>query len=158
MIYVFGLGLLIILLSYWRYLHKRQDPKSYRYSIYLALLITLVALVYLALSGRLLWIVGVFAAWLPWVRHAIAFKAFMKRAKAYRDKFSNSQDQANPQSSKGQLTKKEALDILGLGDDANKDDVLQAHGRLIKRLHPDVEGSDYLASLVNQARDVLIKQ
>lgn len=163
--YVLGLGLLIILLSWWRYLSKRQDPQSYRYSIYLALFITFLALVYLGLSGRLVWIIGVFVAWLPWFRRAIAFHFFLKRARAYQNTQTNkgnghSAGDNNKQTSANSvaMSKQQALDILGLDEGADQDEVKAAYHRLMKRLHPDVEGSDYLSALVNQARDILIKK
>ena len=54
-------------------------------------------------------------------------------------------------------SREEALQILGLNGDPTKEDVIQAHRRLINRLHPDRGGSDFLAARVNQARDILLK-
>ena len=52
----------------------------------------------------------------------------------------------------------EALAILGLEPPASREDIIQAHRQLISRLHPDRGGSTYLASRVNQARDLLLRQ
>jgi hypothetical protein len=52
----------------------------------------------------------------------------------------------------------EAYAILGLGPGATKDAVREAHHRLMKQLHPDHGGSDYLAGKINRARDVLLGQ
>ena len=51
----------------------------------------------------------------------------------------------------------EAMDILGLTGTPNREAVLNAHRKLIHKLHPDRGGSDYLASQVNAARDELLK-
>ncbi len=51
----------------------------------------------------------------------------------------------------------EAYLILGLAPGAGRDDVVAAHRNLMKRLHPDQGGSSYLASRVNEAKDVLLK-
>ncbi len=51
----------------------------------------------------------------------------------------------------------EAYLILGLSPGAARDDVLAAYRNLMKRLHPDQGGTSYLASRVNEAKDVLLK-
>lgn len=54
------------------------------------------------------------------------------------------------------MTEAEALAILGLEAGATREQVIEAHRRLVQRLHPDRGGSDYLAGLLNDARRVLI--
>ncbi len=51
----------------------------------------------------------------------------------------------------------EALQILGLEGQPNKDEIIKAHRRLIQKLHPDRGGNDYLASRVNLAKETLLK-
>jgi hypothetical protein len=53
------------------------------------------------------------------------------------------------------LSRREALEMLGLTDGASRDDIVAAHRRLIQRLHPDRGGSTYLAALLNRAKDLL---
>jgi hypothetical protein len=66
-------------------------------------------------------------------------------------------DHDRPNTSNVEMTRSEALDALGLTDQASRDDVIAAHRRLIQKLHPDRGGSTYLAALLNRAKDVLIK-
>jgi DnaJ-like protein len=53
------------------------------------------------------------------------------------------------------MSRREALEVLGLPEGASKDEVLREYRRLMKRLHPDVGGSSYLATKLNEAREVL---
>jgi len=54
------------------------------------------------------------------------------------------------------VTVDEAYAILGLPPGADAEAVKAAHHRLMKQLHPDHGGSDYLAAKLNRARDVLL--
>ena len=66
------------------------------------------------------------------------------------------QDQSSSHGS-GDITHSEAYHILGLNPHANKADIITAHRRLIRQLHPDRNGGDdRSAARVNRARDVLL--
>ncbi|HZQ01076.1 MAG TPA: molecular chaperone DnaJ [Reyranella sp.] len=56
------------------------------------------------------------------------------------------------------MTREEALAVLGLQAGASDDDIRAAHRRLIQRMHPDVGGSADLAARINRAKDVLLGQ
>ena len=56
----------------------------------------------------------------------------------------------------GTLSEKEAYAILGLEPGADKASIIEAHRRLIQKLHPDRGGSSFLATKINQAKDFLL--
>ena len=57
---------------------------------------------------------------------------------------------------KENMTKKEALEILGLDENASKEEIIKSHQKLIKKNHPDVGGSDWVTKKLNKARDILL--
>lgn len=58
--------------------------------------------------------------------------------------------------SKGGMSHEEALEILGLEGNPDEKEIKTAHKKLMQKLHPDRGGNDFLASLLNRARDHLL--
>ncbi|GLT70091.1 hypothetical protein SLA2020_421900 [Shorea laevis] len=55
------------------------------------------------------------------------------------------------------MTKREAALILGVsGENATPDKVKEAHRKVMVANHPDAGGSHYLASKINEAKDVML--
>lgn len=68
----------------------------------------------------------------------------------------NKQQQPPPRGPRTDMTREEALAVLGLKEGATADEIRAAYRRLIQRMHPDVGGSADLAARINRAKDVLL--
>ncbi|MDO8974659.1 molecular chaperone DnaJ [Reyranella sp.] len=68
----------------------------------------------------------------------------------------NTQQTPPPRGPRTDMTREEALAVLGLAEGASVDDIRAAHRRLIQRMHPDVGGTADLAARINRAKDVLL--
>jgi len=60
-----------------------------------------------------------------------------------------------PPKSNGKMSREEALSILGLMDGATPEEIHAAWKRLMQKVHPDIGGSNRLAQLLSEAKDVL---
>ncbi len=86
-------------------------------------------------------------------------QAFIQRE--FPERWENSQWRDDPQAepaTSGGISVNEAWETLGLVPGSDKDAIIQAHRKLMGRLHPDKGGSTFLASRVNQAKDRLLAE
>lgn len=81
------------------------------------------------------------------------------RAPTWRDGFETDADSGlGGAPASGPMTKEEAYEVLGLSAGATEAEIREAHRRLMKRVHPDTGGSVFLATRINEAKDVLLRR
>ncbi len=73
----------------------------------------------------------------------------------YVDEANQSQQADN---SRATMSIDEAYNILGLDKNVSEEEIIDAHRRLMQKLHPDRGGNDYLAAKINQAKNILLKK
>ncbi len=56
------------------------------------------------------------------------------------------------------MTRTEALKILDVYEGTSEDEIQEAYKRLMLKVHPDNQGSDWMAAKLNQARDLLLNK
>lgn len=135
---------------------KKQPPGNRRKAIWQILAVLLVALlVFLTVTGRIHWVGAVLGSLIalakPLLGLAVQVLPFLKRKPAQ-----------TSSSSTGKMDAAEAAATLGLeqayrDQTLDKDQVVEAHKRLMQKLHPDRGGNDYLASRINAAKEILLK-
>ncbi|HVC56475.1 MAG TPA: DnaJ domain-containing protein [Stellaceae bacterium] len=84
-------------------------------------------------------------------------EAYLDRVRSnWHDEMASEGARSTPPPSAPDVSVEEAYAILGLQPGADAAAITAAHHRLMKQLHPDHGGTDYLATKINRARDVLL--
>ena len=156
--------LIVILLAFWalRWFLRSSPEKIAGYIRRIFYVILVLVLLFFAAAGKLNWLfalLGVFAAVLarflpvlirfaPDLHKLWYFFVASKQGDSRRSGYYKSTDQMNVD---------EAYEILGLKVGASKQEIINAHRKLMQKIHPDRGGNDYLAAQINKAKEVLIK-
>ena len=90
------------------------------------------------------------------VESVALLEAYLDRREADWRNAANRRDGDSAPRNSAVMSREEALEVLGLEEGASPKEIRAAHHRLMKRLHPDQGGTTFLATKVNQAKDVLL--
>lgn len=131
-------GLLVAGLSIYHFILKASAREITAVILSAGTLLVATFLTFLAVTGRLPAVLGAIAALIPIL-------------------LSWWQAEKSNLPSQEEMDLRNALDILGLKDGARKEEIIAAHKKLMKKVHPDQDGSEGLAKSLNQARDLLLK-
>lgn len=136
-----GIGVIMAVLGLYRFLMKAPPREIKTLFLSAAAVGVALAALFMTVTGKLPAAIAILTALWP-----IA-TSYMRMKKT-----------APPPSQNLPLTKAEAYDVLGLKQGAGEEDIRAAHLRLMKKVHPDQKGSDWLAKKINAARDLLLNK
>jgi len=131
-----AIGLILATLGLYRFLRRAPPREIHLLMLSAAAIGVGVAALMLTLTGKLPAAIAVLTALWP------IGAAYLRNRK--------------PESPHLPQDRKEAFDILGLKEGASAEEIRAAHMRLMKKVHPDQQGSDWLARKINAARDILL--
>ena len=137
-----AIGLLVGLYALYRFFLRANVAQIKALGFTLATLVLCVALFFMAVTGRLPAAIALVAALTPFALGWLKIRHSTPKKPA---------EQTAP------LSRKEALEILSLDESADKAAIKAAYNKLMKKLHPDQEGSSWMAAKLNAAKDLLLR-
>ncbi len=153
-----------IALILWHKITKTKGAERKKMIMWSAIGGVLAVLGLLAITGHLNIITAMIAGAVALLPRAIQLAKYLPFINRMYQQHGSQQAQNNGQNQQGsqpsngkhRMSAEQAREVLGLKPDCTKEDIIQAHRRMMQKVHPDRGGSDYLASQINTAKDVLL--
>lgn len=141
-------GSLLLLLNWWAKSEVESAKRTLMWGI--VALCAVMAILLLA-AGRSL-MAALPAGYAAWRMFGVArtLSGLAGKAKSFRS-------HQSPRSS-GNMSREEALEVMGLEETATQEEINAAYRKLMAQCHPDKGGSDWMASKLSDARKVLLEK
>jgi DnaJ homolog subfamily C member 19 len=137
--------------GYWKYLASAPaDLRKQRVQKLMTWAVFAVTVAAAVRSGSLLWLIGTGLVMV--VMRYLAHLGGAKQAAAESEATDRDASRASP---RARMSRAEALQIFELGDNPSFDSIQKRYRDLMRNVHPDRGGSNYLAAKLNEAYQVL---
>ncbi len=143
-------GLLLVLLNWWAAADVKSAKRSLTWAIVAVSLV--LGLILLATGKAVLAVVPAGFALFRMVGPTLAKLAIGHWIQGRFGKASS----RPPQQTTEQMSRAEALEVLGLREGASQQEIKDAYRRLMSQMHPDKGGSDWMAAKLNSAKRILL--
>lgn len=148
----FLIGLLWTLNRYRK--SDRRQRRAFWWRFAFALIF--IGVLWLTFTGRLHFIAAIATALFGLLVKLSGFVKYWPILRRFSDLKNDQAENSAAEGNLSQMSREEALAILGLDEGASDEQIIQAHRSLIQKLHPDRGGNDFLAAQLNAAKDLLL--
>ena len=156
------IAVIAIALILWHKITRAKGEERKKMILWSIIISIMVMLGILAVTGHLNIITAAIAgliALLPRAMQLLRYlplvsRMFQNKGQQYDQQ--NNHSQSPPPNGKQTMSRQQAIEVLGLKAEFTEEEVIQAHRRMMQKIHPDRGGSDYLAAQINQAKETLL--
>lgn len=162
MIRIYLLVIIIAAFFWTKGLLKKTADERKPYIRKSALYTLVPVIVFLAATGRLNWVIAALGVMIASVSRllpvALRYAPQLQRLwSTFRSQGNFSKENQGVQKASAIMTVDEACKVLGVSTAATRQEIIDAHRKLILKNHPDRGGSSYLAAQINRAKEMLLK-
>jgi DnaJ homolog subfamily C member 19 len=142
----------------WHWWRKGPPDKAKKALMAAGLAALVIGGIALVATGKLAGLLAILAGLSPWIGRAMRLHQMWQAVRRMTGREPPAGQTPPPPAPPADtaMTRAQALEVLGLGPDADPAAIQEAHRRLMRTAHPDAGGSTWIAARLNQARDILL--